>query len=686
MSQVFIAMIRGWIFSCTLLAALVPTSYAHNGHADAIEEIVVYGRAEEQIGRAVSASEGLVGYDDIRLAPLLRVGELVEAVPGMVATQHSGTGKSNQYFLRGFNLDHGTDFSAFAEGVPLNMRTHAHGQGYLDLNFLIPELVATTAYRKGPYAVGVGDFSSAGTVEFGFHDELDDTSVTVTVGSADYLRGLLAGTARIGDGALTAAMATTRYSGPWDLDEDLQQDKIYLSHVGAVRGARSKATLQLYDASWTSTDQVPQRAITSGIVDRFGFLDPDLGGQSRRIALTGTLEWTNLEAGAYVVDSDFELYSNFTYFLEDAENGDEFEQTDVRRVFGAWTRGAVDTVLAGRDATFNWGADLRVDDIEEVGLFPTAARSRLGIARDDRVDQSSAGLYGELALNVSSRLRTQFGLRGDFIAWDVDAFRAANGGSGNDGILTPKVSAAYRFNDALEGYANWGRGFHSNDVRGITITTDPRTGEEVTAVDPLVGSTGGEVGLRIERGSRFNATAAFFWLELDSELVFVGDAGTTEPNDGSKRSGLEVTAFWQLTDWLAVNAQYAKTDAEYQIASLANEVPGAIDDMLSLGANAVWRNGLSASARLRYLGDAALVEDGSVRSQASTLVNAGVTYRTGKVELRLDAFNLLDSDEADISYFYSSRLPGEPGDGVGDVHFHPLEPLSVRASVTYYLN
>ena len=276
--------------AAALVVSVSPPAFGHEGHTDSLEEIVVYGRAEQQIGIADAASAGLIGFDDIQLPPLLRVGELVEAVPGMVATQHSGTGKANQYFLRGFNLDHGTDFAVHAEGVPINMRTHGHGQGYLDLNFLIPELVETIAYRKGPYSAHVGDFSSAGSVEFAFFERVPEPMIGVTVGEDGYYRGLAAGSLNASGGILTAALDATTYDGPWDLEENLKQYKAHASYAFDLGGGRGRLTFQGYDSEWDSTDQIPARAVRAGLIDELGFIDEDLGGQSERYAVIGALD------------------------------------------------------------------------------------------------------------------------------------------------------------------------------------------------------------------------------------------------------------------------------------------------------------------------------------------------------------------------------------------------------------
>ena len=681
-----VALTPAGAMAVALSAGWTEPAAAHEAHAPVVEEMVVYGRSQQSIGSAGSASEGLVGYQDIRLPPLLRTGELVEAVPGMVATQHSGSGKANQYFLRGFNLDHGTDFSARVEGVPVNMRSHGHGQGYLDLNFLIPELVATTRYWKGPYHASTGDFSSAGSVDFGYYERLPETLLGFTVGEDGYLRGLAAGSVDVGQGVFTGALDVTRYDGPWDLDENLEQNKFHGSYAFQLGGAQVRLTAQGYDSEWDSTDQIPRRAVDSGLIDELGYIDPDLGGSTERYAFTAAVDLAAWSVTAYVIDYELSLYSDFTYFLEDPLAGDEFEQRDDRTIYGFLVRGSQAAELVSRPLNVRWGLEGRIDDIDEVGLYHTAARQPLGTVRRDRVEERSLGAWVEAEVELTDRLRGIVGVRGDYYDYDVDAFRPANSGSGDDSLAAPKLSLAYRFHDSLEGYANWARGFHSNDVRGATIEIDPVSGEPVDAVPLLVDSEGAELGLRFERGQRFNATLAAFYLELDSELVFVGDAGATEANDGTERQGIELSSFWQATDWLAVDATYTYTDAAFkEDQGGGDEIPGAVATTFALGLNAIWPNGWSASARVRYLGEAPLVEDDSVRAPDSMLVNAGVGYRLGAAELRLDVFNLFDSDDYDISYFYASRLPGEPVDGVEDIHFHPLEPRTLRASLTWHI-
>lgn len=667
------------VISLAAVAAMHP-ALAHDGSSEFVEELIVYGRAQEIIGTADQASEGIVAFDDIRLPPMLRVGELAEAVPGMVATQHSGTGKANQYFLRGFNLDHGTDFSAFVDGVPINMRTHGHGQGYLDLNFIIPELVEVTTYHKGPYSANAGDFSSAGSVQFDLYDSLEESFVNVAAGAYGFYRGIAAASTDVGEGTATFAYDYTAYDGPWNLDEDLSQSRFYANYAGSVGKANAKVSLLGYMGDWNSSDQVPLRAIEAGLIDDRGNIDPFLGGDTDRFSLTGELTTETWKAVAYAIDYDFSLFSNFTYLLDDPVNGDQFEQIDKRRVYGM----RIDGTRVG-PVTLNWGGDIRYDDIDEVGLYRTVERERISTVRTDTVDQLSASAYGELQFRPIENLRASVGVRADYFDWDVDALRQENSGSDNDSQLSPKLNLAYRLNDSTELYANWGRGFHSNDVRGTTIAVDPGTGEPADTVDPLVQSDGAELGLRYEQESRFNATLTAFWIDLDSELLFVGDAGGTEVNGASERNGVEFTTFVQATEWLAVNFSYTYTDSEFEDDDgSGKEIPGAIESSATLGLTGAWDNGLFISARARYLGEAPLIEDDSVRAPSSTLVNIGGGFRFERVGLRLDIFNLFDSNDYDIAYFYASRLPGEPEEGVEDIHFRPLEPRTIRASVTYH--
>lgn len=647
---------------------LLWTQFAVADPASTTELITVWGSREARIGKAYAASEGVVDFGKFVDRPLLRVGELAEVVPGLAATQHSGTGKANQYFLRGFNLDHGTDFSIRFDGMPLNLRTNAHGQGYLDINFLIPELVERIAYRKGVAYADVGDFSAAGSATFSTFDRLPESFAQVEIGENAWRR--FVGAAQLGE-SFYVALDLTGDDGPWVTPEKLTKAngfaKIILGDWRLSGGA--------YHASWDATDQIPLRAVRAGFVSRLGDTDPDVGGSTERLWLNAQYaDDAGLTANVFAMRYHLDLVSDFTYFLEDPVNGDEFQQREKRMIYG----GAIAKEFAPRGRwTPRVGAEARFDRIEPVGLYRTVARVRQSTVREDQVAQDSLGAFGELSGDFD-RVRIDLGLRADAMRVDVTSNDARNSGKADDARLSPKASVAWRLRDDLELYASAGRGFHSNDARGAVISIDPASGATAQRVPLLVKATGIEAGVRYER-SAFSATATAFGLDLDSELVYVGDAGATEASDASRRTGVEVTASWAATRWLTLDAAAAATRARFRdVPKTADRIPLATEYVLTGGATVRLGEAWTGSLTVRRLGPAPLIEDDSARSEPSTVVNGCLAWRKGRATLAAEALNLLDSRDADITYFYASRLPGEPPEGVEDIHFHPVPPRSFR--------
>lgn len=676
---------RAW--PVVLLVAPMPflgetPAKAEEADAEVASEIIVFGRATEMIGTASTASEGVVGYSDLEDRPISRPGELLEVIPGLVATQHSGSGKANQYFLRGFNLDHGTDFAAFVDGTPVNFRTHGHGQGYLDLNFIIPEITAEVQFQKGPYFSEVGDFAVAGASRLETYDVLPDNIAQVTVGENGYRRGLVAASIGGGGSDTLLALETVHYDNAFVLDEDAEKYNLFLKHANRTGPADWSLSLSAYDASWNSTDQVPQRAVTSGLIPRLGFIDPDLGGKTTRIALAGDLETNSWSANAYAIYYDFSLFSNFTYFANEPVNGDEFEQQDERFTFGGTVQYRDDFDIGDVDGELSFGLDLRHDEIFNIGLFQTSARARLSTVRDDEVSETSVGAYAQAEAQLTDRLRAKVGVRSDVYFYDVDASIGANSGSGSDAIFTPSLALAWQAADQFELYASYGHGFHSNDSRGAAISLDPATLEPTDPVDLLVRAQGGELGARFETGA-FNASVSAFYLDLDSELVFVGDAGTTEPNNGSERYGIEVNGFWRPADWISFDASAAYTRARFNgTAPGEDRIPQSVGTVFGAGMSIRPTADLVGSLRLRHFGSAPLIENGSVFSESTTLVNLGLYREFGPLRAGVDILNLLDADEPDISYFFASQLAGEAAP-VDDIHEHPVEPRQVRVTLGF---
>ena len=647
-------------------------------------DIIVIGRATDLIGVAGSASEGVVGKVDLEDRPIQRIAELLEVIPGFIATQHSGGGKANQYFLRGFNLDHGTDFAAFHDGVPINMRTHGHGQGFLDLAFIIPELIDTVSFAKGPYRAENGDFATAGSARFQTIDTLDAPFVKLEVGTNEFYRLVAAGSTKLGGGTLLLGGEARYDNGPFQLEQDLQLFSGFAKWTGPLAGGTLRASATGYRVDFRSPEQVPLRAIESGLIDRLGFLDNDLGGKTTRIG--GVLNWTDdakapLNILAYGHCYDFRLTSNFTYFLDNPIDGDEFEQRDRRTVVGGRVDKRFDADI-GIPVELLVGAEGRYDFIDRVGLYRTAARRVLTTVREDQVNEGSAAVFAEVTIKPVTGLRVILGGRVDGYRFDVDADLTVNSGKDSDFIVSPKSSVAYTPVEQIEFYANYGRGFHSNDARGTSINIDPNTGGAADRVDALVAGTGYEGGVRARPLPGLTLTGTYWWLDLDSELLFIGDGGTTEAQGPSKRRGFELGAFYQPAPWLTVDAEYTKSRGRLtDLPFGADRIPGAIETVIAGGFVAKYDKA-SFAMRVRHFGSYSLIEDNSQRADPLTVVNARVEYQLGRVELAADLLNVLDSKDNEIEYFYASRLPGEPAGGIEDRHIRPIEPRQLRVSAS----
>jgi hypothetical protein len=639
------------------------------------------------VGIAGAASEGAITAQQILDRPIMRAGEVLETVPGLIISQHSGEGKANQYYLRGFNLDHGTDFSTTIAGIPVNMPTHAHGHGYTDANFLIPELVSGVQFKKGPYYADEGDFSAAGAVNVNYVNFLDRPIVAVSGGGQGWARALAAVSPRVGRGRALAALELNRNDGPWTLDDNYRKVNGIVRYSEGGPASGFSVTGMFYRGEWNATDQVPERAIAEGVIPRFGHIDPTNGGKTHRYSLSTDAQWaagsTSTRANAYFVNYALNLFSNFTYFLDDPDNGDQFEQEDRRNVLGGRVTHTRLTTWGDRAAENMFGAQVRFDRIGSVGLYQTLARQRLSTTRTDKVGQRSVGVFAQNELQWSSVVRTTIGLRGDIFTFDVEGDDSLNSGTKASGLISPKASIVLGPWGGTEYYVNTGVGFHSNDARGSTTTRDPGTGQAVDPTTPLVRANGVEFGVRTVRIPKVQTTVAVWALGLDSELLFIGDAGTTEATRPSRRVGVEWATYARPRPWLGLDADVAISRGRFTDGDPAGDrIPGSVESVIALGASFDSSRRMFGSVRLRHFGARSLVEDDSIRSPATTLVNAQAGLRLrGRASIVLDVFNLFDADASDIDYFYTSRLRGEPSDGVDDIHVHPALPRAARISL-----
>jgi hypothetical protein len=673
--------------------------------AQQLPAVQVNGNYINSVGSSDAASAGTVTAKLIESRPTLRPAEVLEFIPGVIVSQHSGDGKANQYYLRGFNLDHGTDFATFVDGMPVNMPTHAHGQGYSDLNWLIPELVERIRYKKGPYYAEEGDFSSAGSARIGLFDALPRGTVSLTLGEDRYARALIANANALESGSLLYAIEAAHNNGPWDNPEKFHRLNGLVRYSFGAEGQRSSLTAMGYSAGWNATDQIPQRAVDSGLIDRFGALDPSDGGQTERYSLSfqtaHRLDDGELRFNAYAIKSKLDLYSNFTFFLEHpidrdpAEtNGDQFHQAEHRKVFGLAASRAWNTKLAGHDSTTTLGLQLRHDRLDPVGLYSTVQRQLVSTTQESRVRETSVALYGENQLEWTSWLRSVAGVRADRFFVDVTSSIAANTGKQSAGLVSPKLSLIFGPWRKSETFVNYGYGFHSNDARGATervkpkeLGADPSDPNAVASPAPLlVRSRGGELGLRTEIVSGLQSSLALWQLNLGSELVFSGDAGDTEASRPSERHGVELNNHYVAAPWLLFDLDVAASRARFTSddpAAPGRFIPGSVDKVVSLGVTVLDRGPWFGHFQLRYFGPRPLIEDNSQRSQSTTLAYLRVGYKVAaNAKVALDVFNLFDRQASDIDYYYASRLKGEPAGGVNDRHFHPVEPRRLRLSLS----
>jgi len=657
----------------------------------------------ETAAPTAAASEVVLSRERVNAQPALRPGEVLEATPGLIVTQHSGEGKANQYFLRGFNLDHGTDLAITVDGMPVNMRTHGHGQGYADTNFLIPELIQSMRVRKGPYFAEEGDFASAGALRIDTINTMNPGLWQGTLGMFGYGRALAiksypisAGTPWTGNSTVTNPLAgnllvaaeATAYDGPWDVPDRMKKMNGVLRYSSGTAEEGVSITGMAYKNSWTSTDQIARRAVDDGLISRWGTLDPTDGGNSSRYSLSTRLSGINAlglsQLEAYAIRSTLTLYNNFTYFLDDPSDGDQFSQGDKRTILGFHGSHTFKGRLGGFDNETKVGIQARSDDID-VALSKTVQRVTYADIRRDKVREDSIGLYAENTTRLTDWLRTIVGMRHDQFSAKVTSDTPANSGTADASMTSPKVGLVlgpFRNNEI---FLNAGYGFHSNDVRGVTISVNPpNTSEPADKVPFLVRSKGAEVGWRARPVAGLETSVALFVLDYASELLFVGDAGTTEASRPSRRTGVEWITTYKPAPWLGFELDVAATHARFtDVDPAGDRIPGAPNVVTSFGVTLGEELGWFGAVKMRYFGPRPLIEDNSARSSSTTLVNARLGYRFDNgIRVQLDAFNLFNAKADQITYFYESRLRlPQLGEIVADQHFHPVEPLSLRLTV-----
>jgi TonB dependent receptor/TonB-dependent Receptor Plug Domain len=652
------------------------------------DRMIVIGHYQNRVGTSYAASSGTYSSKLLEDRPILRPGEVEELVPGLIVTQHSGAGKANQFLLRGFNLDHGTDFATSVDGVPVNLPTQGHGQGYDDLNFVIPELIDHADYFKGTYDAAEGDFSSAGAINIFYDKQLGHPFVTATLGSYGYYRSLGAASTDLAGGKLLLVLEAIHQDGPFIVPQDFNKFN------GMLRWSRmlGEGSIDIeaigYSGEWRATNHIPQRAVTEGLISIWGTEDSSDGGTSLRFSLStswkGQLGEGVLLANAYVVQYAMNLFSNFTYFLDDTVNGDQMYQKDSRWFFGSSDNWQREFSLLGLGEKARVGLDARCDLIDPVALYHSVDRRILESWGVDSVVETKIEPWADLESRLTPWMRLMLGLRYAYLKADVRSDYTVNSGSAAGGIVLPKATVVLGPWAKTEFYANYGDGYHSNDVRGATANVNDKTGKSVDKVTLLVRSRGFEVGVRNDAVPGLQSSLALWLLDFNSELVWDADEGTTDPSAPSRRMGVEWSERWQPLPWLLFDLDVAYSQARFIDPDTNGQyVPEAIESAVSAGASIHRLGPWSASLFMRYFGPRALAQDNSERSAASTLFNGQIAYDFNRnVRLTLDVLNIFNAQVNDMEYYYSTRLKGEPAKGISDFEIHPSEPLSFRLSLT----
>jgi hypothetical protein len=700
----------------------------------AAEQVTVTAARLALSGTSRTASEGVVTDEELQLEPAYRPGQLLETVPGLIVTLHSGEGKANQYLMRGYNLDHGTDLAVFVDGMPINQPSHAHGQGYTDLNFLIPELADGLSYTKGPYYASVGDFGSVGSVRLSYRDSIAD-QLALGAGTFGFRRLFAAGSADVGEGQLLAALELQHYDGPFVTPDDARKANAVLRYSAGDERNGYSVTAMYYHQLWTNTTDIPLRAIGDGLVpDRFGTLDPTDGGRAQRASLSAQIHRTigtgELSATAFLIYNQLHLYNDFTHDLVDPVHGDQEDQFENRRVTGAavdytlplaWPQSSITNELTA-------GASARYDSLG-VGRLPSEDRQPLPAADDpppfsdsDRIYLFAAGAYLQDTTHWSARLRSVLGVRFDYQhGTDVDYLSAlheidgyTNGGTAAQSLAQPKASLIFTASPSLELYASAGEGFHSADLRGVNQDRSVDLGLPHTPL--LAAQWGEEVGLRAQPREELVFTLALYNLWQQSETILDPDVGQDSAGPPSRRYGFELTVTDQIERWLELYASFSGNHTRFtrpfddgtgHLGTYITDAPVATGSLaLYVTESGPW----SAGLEYRYLGsyplssgpcvNAAAVRDfpGVATSCANAPTASGQINASGFGELNLAAhyafssgwraslglYNLLNTHAAAAEFWYVDRLRSELSaypDGRADVHEHPLEPFMVRLTL-----
>ena len=716
-SRLAVAGLLGLALPGAAWAADADAALRPQAQGSAVSEVVVTaGSRLNLLGTADTASQGSITAEELQLRPVYRVGQLLETTPGLVVTVHSGEGKAQQYLVRGFNLDHGTDIANFVDDMPVNRSTNTHGQGYSDANFMMPEVFSGLDFTKGPYHAEVGDFGAVVSTHVKMANEIPN-QMSATIGTLGVYNGFVGGTYRVSDVArLLGGLYLGHVDGPYDHPDNFRKIAAVARYSHGETDDGYDLTAMYYKGQGNMTTDQPLRAFQQGLIGRYGTLDPSDGSYSERISLSshiaakgdiGNGAW-NLAANAYAVRWRMFLYNNFTHLLDDPVNGDQEKQDESRTTLGGATTFKLTQSFGGIDTETSLGVQLRYDDAF-VDRRHTRQRQVLGYCEEqqpdgpaipvpatqgacnaDRVRLLDLGPWIESTVHWTPWLRTILGAREEYYHATDHSFVTGFSGARSQTLFQPKASLVLGPFHQTELYLSGGRGFHSDDVRGV-FGTVPLEGTSIGPTPLLAQATGYEVGLRTNLIPRLPIQIAMFQEDFQSELTYNADAGQDEASAPSRRQGIELSAQYKPLPWLELNTDLAFSRARYtgNFAAFGLDQPFIANAPTFIGSFGVlvdnlgpWFGGFQWRALGRYP-----VNDGSETPQDKgySEFNADIGYKVSdRLRLMLSVFNLTNTKADSAAYYYAARLKGEPADGVGDFQVHPLEPISVMFKATAY--
>lgn len=645
-----------------------------------LEEVVI-------TPQSTAASFHTISKIDLNLQPVRSAQDILRTVPGLFIGQHQGGGKAEQIFLRGFDIDHGTDINVTVDGLPVNMVSHAHGQGYADLHFLIPELTGKVDYGKGPYYTQYGNLGTAGYVSMHTVNSLDKSTVKLEGGQFNTLRGLamidLLSDRQKQKGTNAYVASEFLYSdGPFESPQYFKRFNLF-GKFNTQLGNANKLTLiaSALNSGWDASGQIPDRAIKSGSINRFGYIDNTEGGYTNRTNASAQLTsyissnatWENQ---AYYSNYNFNLHSNFTFYLNDPVNGDQIRQREGRNIVGYHSKLSHETDLCKWNLQSVYGAGFRLDQTSNTELSHTINRNTvLAYSQLGDIRESNAFAYADESIE-KDRWRFNIGARLDHFNFHYnDKLTAEQSPDQQKVIVSPKLNIQYTLNTKTQLYLKTGKGFHSNDARVVVFNR---------GYDILPAAYGADLGMLLKPSRNLLVNVAAWYLYLQQEFVYVGDEGVVEPSGKTRRIGIDLSARYQFSNWLFAdaNVNFAKPRS-VEPPKGKNYIPLAPTLTSTGGLNWQLKNGLNGSLRYRYMHDRAANEDKSVIAKGYTVTDLSVNYTKKKYELGLAIENLFNVKWNETQFDTGSRLKDEP-DPVAEIHFTPGTPFFARMKLAVF--